>query len=98
MPDSGQTVVVNYTGRLARPDSLIFDSNVLPEFGHVQPFEFKFKVGQVIKGFDEGIATMRVGGKRRMVLPPSLGYGSRDLGSIPPNATLILDVELLGIK
>lgn len=98
VPDSGQTLVTNYTGRLARPDSMLFDSNVLPQFQHMQPFVFRFKVGQVIKGFDEGFATMHVGGKRRLIIPPSLGYGSRDLGTIPANSTLIFDVELLAIQ
>ncbi|MEM9567310.1 MAG: FKBP-type peptidyl-prolyl cis-trans isomerase [Cyanobacteria bacterium P01_E01_bin.34] len=92
-PESGQTVVVHYTGKL--DDGSVFDSSVQRN----RPFEFIIGIGQVIKGWDEGVATMKVGGKRQLIIPAELGYGSRGAGGvIPPNATLTFDVELLDIK
>lgn len=95
---AGNTVSVNYTGMLT--NGTVFDSNVDPKFGHVQPFQFQLGAGQVIKGWDEGVAGMKVGGKRELLIPASLAYGSQAVGNglIPANSTLIFQVELLGIK
>ena len=96
-PQTGQTCVMHYTGWLYENGTKgkKFDSSV----DRGSPFEFKIGVGQVIRGWDEGVATMKVGGKRTLIIPPDLGYGARGAGGvIPPNATLIFDVELLGVK
>jgi peptidylprolyl isomerase len=96
-PKSGQTCVMHYTGWLYENGAKgqKFDSSV----DRGTPFEFSIGQGQVIAGWDEGVATMKVGGKRTLIIPPKLGYGARGAGGvIPPNATLIFDVELLGVK
>jgi FKBP-type peptidyl-prolyl cis-trans isomerase len=89
---SGDTIVINYTGTLTNGTK--FDSS----YDRGQPFETQIGVGQVIKGWDEGVIGMKVGGKRKLIIPPSLGYGDQAIGSIPPNSTLIFEVELVGIK
>ncbi len=92
-PKPGQTVEVHYVGTLE--DGTQFDSSR----DRGQPFSFKIGIGQVIKGWDEGVSTIKVGGRRQLIIPPELGYGARGAGGvIPPNATLLFDVELLGVK
>src|SRR5262249_21035069 len=96
-PKTGQTCVMHYTGWLYEngQKGKKFDSSV----DRGQPFEFPIGTGRVIAGWDEGVATMKVGGKRTLIIPPALGYGARGAGGvIPPNATLIFEVELLGVK
>jgi FKBP-type peptidyl-prolyl cis-trans isomerase len=92
----GDVLSMNYTGRLE--DGKVFDSNVLAEFGHVEPFTFTLGAGQVIAGWDEGLAGMKIGEKRTLTIPPEKGYGQSGAGSIPPNSTLIFDVELVDIR
>jgi peptidylprolyl isomerase len=97
-PKPGQTCVMNYTGWLYvnGAKGKKFDSSL----DRNEPFEFKIGARQVIAGWDEGVATMKVGGKRTLIIPPSLGYGASGVGGgvIPPNATLIFDVDLLAVK
>jgi peptidylprolyl isomerase len=92
-PTRGKQVTVHYTGTLENGTK--FDSSV----DRKQPFKFIIGVGQVIKGWDEGVMTMKVGGKRKLIIPANLGYGARGAGGvIPPNATLLFDVELLDVQ
>ncbi|MHB8799382.1 MAG: FKBP-type peptidyl-prolyl cis-trans isomerase [Thermoanaerobaculia bacterium] len=96
-PETGQTCVMHYTGWLFENGAkgAKFDSSV----DRNQPFEFQIGRGRVIKGWDEGVSTMKVGGKRTLLIPPQLGYGDRGAGNvIPPGATLLFEVELLGLK
>ena len=94
---AGKTAVVHYTGWLYENGTKgkKFDSSV----DRGQPFEFPVGAGRVIRGWDEGVATMKVGGKRTLIIPPAMGYGERGAGGvIPPNATLMFDVELLDLN
>jgi FKBP-type peptidyl-prolyl cis-trans isomerase len=94
---SGDTVAMNYTGVLA--DGTVFDSNIDPKFNHVEPFVFNLGAGQVIKGWDVGVAGMKVGEQRKLEIAPELAYGDAGAGGvIPPKATLIFMVELVAIK
>ena len=91
-PQPGQEVSVHYTGLFENGDKFesSLDSGV--------PIRFIIGVGRVIKGWDEGLLTMKVGGKRKLVIPPQLGYGARRAGPIPPNSILVFEVELLGVQ
>lgn len=89
---AGDTVTVHYLGTLE--NGVKFDSS----YDRNTPFTTQIGVGQVIKGWDEGIVGMKTGGKRRLIVPSNLGYGQQGVGSIPPNATLIFEVELLEVK
>ncbi|CAN7242618.1 FKBP-type peptidyl-prolyl cis-trans isomerase [Pseudoduganella sp. LjRoot289] len=95
---AGATAVVNYTGWLYEPNAQAqhgaqFDSSI----GRA-PFSFKLGAGQVIPGWDEGVQGMKVGGKRTLIVPASMGYGAGGAGPIPPNAKLVFDVELLDVR
>jgi FKBP-type peptidyl-prolyl cis-trans isomerase len=89
---SNDTITVHYSGTLTNGQK--FDSS----YDRNQPFETQIGVGQVIQGWDQGLLGMKAGGKRRLTIPPELGYGNQDMGSIPPNSTLIFEIELLAIK
>ena len=95
-PSPGKIVSVHYTGWLENGTQ--FDSSRGPDRG--QPLQFPIGLGKVIKGWDEGVMTMKVGGKRKLIIPPDLGYGATGAGRgrIPPNSTLIFEVELLGVR
>jgi FKBP-type peptidyl-prolyl cis-trans isomerase FkpA len=89
---SGSQVTVNYVGTLS--DGTVFDTSA----SHGQPFTFTLGAGQVIKGWDEGLLGMKVGGKRELVISPDLGYGDNQVGPIPPGSTLVFQVELVSVK
>jgi peptidylprolyl isomerase len=96
-PQKGQTCVMHYTGWLwvNNAKGAKFDSSV----DRGRPFEFPLGMGRVIKGWDEGVASMKIGGKRTLLIPPALGYGDRGAGGvIPPGSTLLFEVELLGVR
>lgn len=89
---AGQIAVVHYTGTF--DDGVVFDSSLT----RGQPFEFQYGVGSVILGWDQGLQGMKIGEKRKLVVPPAYGYGNNQVGPIPPNSTLTFEVELLEIK
>jgi peptidylprolyl isomerase len=89
---NGQTAVVHYVGTLT--DGVVFDSSLTRE----EPFEFQLGAGSVIEGWEVGVRDMRVGEVRRLIVPPTMGYGANQVGPIPPNSVLIFDIELLEIK
>ena len=91
--EAGETVTVNYVGQFT--NGTVFDSSTQPGRS---PFTFILGAGQVIKGWDQGIVGMKVGGKRTLIVPPELGYGSTDYGPIPANSTLVFQVELLSVQ
>ena len=97
---SGRTVTVHYTGWLYNPGSADRKGNKFDSSrDRNEPFAFALGAGQVIRGWDEGVAGMKVGGQRTLTMPPEMGYGARGAGGvIPPNATLLFDVELLDVK
>ncbi len=89
---SGDRVIIHYVGTLE--DGNKFDSS----YDRGQPFKTRIGVGEVIAGWDMGVVGMKVGGKRKLIIPPQLAYGNQEIGIIPPNSTLIFEVELLGIE
>ncbi len=91
-PKPGQNITVNYIGTLVNGTK--FDSS----YDSGKPLSFRIGTGRVIQGWDEGLMSMKVGGKRRLIVPPQLGYGSEGRPGIPPNSTLIFEVELLGVQ
>lgn len=91
-PKAGQTVLVHYTGRLG--DGTVFDSS----YDRGKPFEYKLGEGTVVKGWEEALPEMQVGGKYKVVIPPNKGYGKKEKGNIPANSTLIFEMELIKIK
>jgi FKBP-type peptidyl-prolyl cis-trans isomerase FkpA len=91
-----QKVSVNYTGSLI--NGFIFDSNTRKKFHHKAPFQYTVGAGQLIKGFDEGDKLLRVGGSAILIIPPTLGYGDKDLKIIPPNSILIFEVQILSVN
>jgi peptidylprolyl isomerase len=96
IPKAGQICIMHYTGWLYQngKKGAKFDSSL----DRGQPFEFPLGRGKVIRGWDEGVATMKVGGKRTLIIPPDLGYGHLGSGGIPPHSTLLFEVELLAVK
>lgn len=89
---TGQQVAIHYVGNL--PNGTQFDANTAP----TAPFSFRLGTGQVIAGFDQGVAGMRVGGRRQLIIPPALGYGAQTVGSIPPNSILVFTVDVVSAQ